>query len=81
MSDRREEILNAEFGGLSIKPNQAIKECARSAMDEYMRETCLQLLEFIAKNNVRTTFNVKNEPVFCYKSEWLSKEQLFENFL
>ena len=80
MADR-DEILypyidyTADFG------NCVSPENAREAMDSYMKSTCLELLEYMAKHGVRVSFNIRNEPIFEYKGEWISKEQLFENFI
>lgn len=90
MVDRREDILNKEHreyvkdeGTASIHTKdfpEAYKNQACAAMDEYMKECCLELLEYMAKNHVGcgmtgdgSFFNLKGRP--------LSKEQLFENFL
>jgi hypothetical protein len=86
MTDRREEILNiainldnAKKGILSMVPDvfpSSLMDAAKYAMDEYMKETCLELLEYMAKHNVLCM-----EEMFCYKGRWITKEQLFENFL
>lgn len=91
MSDRREEILNAEYqkwvsekGISSIYPKnfpEAYKDAAINGMDENGRRMCLDLLEYMASNNVRITHNVKKQPIFEYKCEWITAEQLFDNFL
>ena len=83
MADR-DSILN-EFRDDSLFPNvnQIVfsEVQARNAMDEYMKATCYELLEYMAKHNVRIAFNSDNQPIFRYKENWISKEQLFENFL
>jgi hypothetical protein len=57
----------------------------KNAMDEYMKACCLELLEYMAKNDVKCTWydhEVKGRTyTFSYKGEDISKEQLFENFL
>lgn len=77
MSDRRLEILLEEIQ----KPIEPGFNVFYSAMDQRGKEMCLELLEYMAKNNVRITYNVKMQPIFEYKGEWISKEALFENFL
>lgn len=56
-----------------------------NGIDEYMKETCLELLEYMAKNDVKCTWYEHEVRgivyAFNYKGESLSKEQLFENFL
>jgi len=89
--DRREDVLNYEYrqfldrkGVSSIYPPlfpAAYKDAAKMAMDEYMKECCLELLEYMAKNKVQCGVDRKGEMIFWYAGEWLSKEQLFENFL
>lgn len=91
MADIRDEILNIELekwvnekGVSSIYPKnfpEAYKQAAINAMDENGKRLCLELLEYMAKNNVRIAFNSDNQPIFRYKENWISKEQLFENFL
>lgn len=55
------------------------------AMDEYMKQSCLELLEYLAKNDVKCTWYEHEVKGIVYsfhcKGECLSKEQLFENFL
>ena len=53
-----------------------------NGVDEYMKATCLELLEYMAKNNVDCCFNMYNESCrFLYNGKWITAEQLFENFL
>lgn len=51
-----------------------------NGVDEYMKATCLELLEYMGNHNVRCAEGL-TERKFYYKGEWISKEQLFENFL
>ncbi len=91
MSDRRVEILNQEHrkfveeeGLSSIHTNdfpQAYKLQALAAMDEYMKECCLELLEYMAKHEINGYIDKNGISCFWYKREWITKEQLFENFL
>lgn len=88
MSDRREDVLNKEYrqwvdkkGISSIYPEkfpEAYKDSAINAMDEYMKKTCLELLEYIAKNISRVD---RNGCFIGYRGDVFTKEQLFENFL
>lgn len=95
MSDRREEILNAEYqkwvsekGISSIYPKnfpEAYKDAAINGMDENGRRMCLDLLEYMAKNGIKCTWyehEVRGIVYsFHYKGECITAEQLFENFL
>lgn len=94
MPDERNEILNAEYhkwvkekGISSIYPPDfpaSYKDAAINAMDENGKRMCLDLLEFMAKNKVDVDcdyVDTHNNFCFYYKGEWVTKEQLFENFL
>lgn len=93
---RREDILNKEYrewvakkGIGSIYPAlfpEAYKQAAINAMDENAKRICLELLEYMAKNDVECEMLGDSAtgsviPFFYYKGEFLTKEQLFENFL
>lgn len=92
MPDRREDILNQEHrkfvegkGISSIYPKDfpaSYKDAAINAMDEYMKEISLELLEYIVKKV--SNFWLDDDGVAKFKlsgDEELTKEQLFENFL
>lgn len=51
-----------------------------NGVDEYMKATCLELLEYMAKNNITCSI-LFDEPRFYYNGQYLTKELLFENFL
>lgn len=53
-----------------------------NAMDENGKRLCLELLEYMAKNEVKCSKSYlgPNEE-FLFKGKWISKEQLFQNFL
>lgn len=51
-----------------------------NGIDEHMRQSCLELLEYLATNNVRCAKSATSSG-FWFKNEWITKEQLFENFL
>ena len=79
MPDKREEILKPYV--FKMDEREVVREGdAIDAMDEYTKQTCLELLEYISKNCIIIgTFNDYGS--FYYKGEWITKEQLFENFL
>lgn len=74
--DKREDIYNY-YSVLNGDPLDVAKDC----MDTYMRETCLELLEYLAKNKVECGTSPKHEGLFWFGGEWLTSKQLFENFL
>ncbi len=90
--DKREEILNQEhdrllddreFGSEAVF---VYKPAAISAMDEYMKECCLELLDYMIKKEAVACVMVdKNgDKVIGFsidRGKFVTKEQLFENFL
>ena len=80
----RDLILN-EFRDDSLFPNvnQIVfsEVQARNAMDEYMKATCLELLEYMGRKGIICYHDGEGYPLFKYKGIELTKEQLFENFL
>lgn len=94
MPDRREEILNREHHSFvegrsisSIYPKDfpaSYKDAAINAMDEYMKECCLHLLEYMATFEVECYIDDDEHVFYMRRSKMgylLTKEQLFENFL
>lgn len=82
MSDRREEIFKEGFGILSVKPTDTLKRVVFSAMDEYMKESCLSLLQYMADNSITLSLaSLPEDPLFSWKGRLLTKDELFENFL
>ena len=82
MSDPREGILNGYQTIISESDIECIsKEDAKDAMDDYMKECCTQLIEYMAKNKIE--LDIVNGEVECYlkNGEGISREQLFQNFL
>lgn len=81
MIDRRKQIL---YSIIDNHPTHGLgdeeEKIAIEAMDEYMKEVCLELLEFIGNNNIECE-KWADGARFWYKNEWLTSEQLFENFL
>lgn len=91
MTDRREEILikaNHSFNdekGFPLNQSDVVvlvcKPAAISAMDEYMKECCLELLEYMAKKVSNFWIDDGVAKFRLSGDEDLTKEQLFENFL
>lgn len=73
-----EDGMEDAYREITTKPYKAVQ----NAMDEYMRLSCLELLEYMANNRIDCGFvNEEGIKLFGYKNKWLTKEQLFENFL
>lgn len=78
MSDRREEIIISYVGD----DPYVYRPGVINIMDEYMKESCLALLQYMADNSIRLSLaSTSQEPLFMWKGELLTKEQVFENFL
>ncbi len=77
MADRREEIISSEVGNDPYLYRPDVKK----VMDEYMKECCLELLSFVVRNTTGHSIDKDGTVHFKYKGEWLSREELFENFL
>lgn len=61
-------------------------QCVSEAMDEYMEQTCLELLTYMAQKGIICGKSDSGEDVFMVRSERgdisrLTKEELFKNFL
>jgi hypothetical protein len=89
MADKREDILrkcDEETNYLLIGSDDSVigydgeLQPIYNAMDENARQMCLDLLEYVV-SNVRATTDGNGECKFLVKNEWITKEQLFENFL
>jgi len=76
MSDRRIEIYNYN---VEVSPNVVM--AVQNSMDDYMKECCLELLEFMAKNEVLCYVGRDGSYRFDFNGEGYTKEQLFESFL
>jgi len=80
MSDRRIEIYNYS---VAVSPNIVV--AVQNSMDEYFTERALELLEYMARNTVCCVAFKEDDGIvsnrFYYKGEYLTAEQLFENFL
>jgi hypothetical protein len=81
--DKRQVILDKYQTVIPESDIECIsKEDAKDAMDDYMKECVLLAFEFVAHETTGHSFSkTKDELEFKYKGEWISKEQLFENFL
>lgn len=82
MSDRRTEILDncdkdyiEDFGFVTTP------EGMKEAMDIYMKESVMEAFEWLVKNTSGHSIDENGKCEFKYKGEWITKEQLFENFL
>ena len=73
----KEEIL--------LKHGRLISGPTLMAMDEYMEQTCLELLEYMANNEINCTSYENEQGQIVHSFHWngkcITKEQLFKNFL
>lgn len=81
----KEEIL-AKKNWSTEYPNYMAENEIHDAMDEYGKSMCLDLLHYMGINNVDCSCDNKaaeitQEQMFYYKGEWITAEQLFNNFL
>lgn len=81
--DKRDDIIDEVLKkeGWNMEGDRHIYKCC---MDTYMRTTCLELLEYMAKNNIECGI-CKDGPFFLQKKNMqykaYTKEELFNNFL
>lgn len=84
--DLREVILKREyekyFSSQKYENSGAVKTFepfVKNAMDEYFTKRSMELLEYLRKNV--TKIEGAHEDAFLCKDEWLTGDELFENFL
>lgn len=81
MTDRRHEILNTFNQPKGEHADCFFRNDAVGAMDEYMEETCLELLDYVAKHVQNTIITDAGVSMFLVDNNWIEKEELFKNFL
>lgn len=85
--DIREEILhNLVISDKYFKDDVYSKELIFDAMDERARRMCMDLLQWMAENEIEIDISSSlaqntGEQIFYYKGQWITKEELFNNFL
>lgn len=86
--DLREKILRQEYEKYFAAPkwNGSPTKATninwmKNALDEYFTERAMELLEFMSKHEVSCEVNFAKDKRFYYKGTWISKEELFKNFL
>lgn len=87
--DRREELFNQNSDVLVDSCGDGVScllmNDAKMVMDQYFTERAYELLEYMAKNDIKCTWYnhevLGKQYVFKYRGQELTKEQLFENFL
>jgi hypothetical protein len=77
--DRRAEILLKETGGIFDEHEGGITGIF-NAMDEYMRECCLSLLQYMAEKKMICSVDEK-VAYFLTRGECLNKEEVLRDFL
>lgn len=78
--DRRLEILAKEGARFPLGFPPEMKSAFYNAMDEYFTERALELLEYVGRKT-KWPIVADGEVFFWDGREYLSKNQLFENFL
>lgn len=85
MLDRREEILKTSVHGGAVRNGEVHCEIseAKNAMDVYMKECCLEILVYVNEKTITSDIDEFGQLQFQLKEggHWITKEQLFENFL
>ena len=84
--DRREEILNKYgqdiLGSVEGTETGVSLASAKDAMDEYMKECCLGFLKYTLEKMGGHSIDASGKVEIKVRSgEWLTAEQVFENFL
>lgn len=85
MADRDEILNSPEVEPFSWYDTEREENCysekgVKIALDTYMKATCLELLEYMAKNFVECE-RWADGGHFLFDGEWITAQQLFENFL
>jgi hypothetical protein len=91
--DKRTKILMDEFNPatedgrtwdadlqLAITLNPDITKI-KKAMDEHAKQVCLEFIEYMVKETTGHSIDKEGDAEFKYGDAWISKEELFENFL
>lgn len=52
-----------------------------NGIDEYMKQTVLEAFEYVVKSTSGHSIDKDGNVEFKYGDAWISKEELFENFL
>lgn len=87
MQDKREEILKQECDKIdeTIFPVYDKSEYGLSpifnAMDEYAKYISLEFIRYALKKMQGHSVDAAENVEIKYKGEWITPEQLFENFL
>lgn len=81
MPDRKSEIINSYQMHIPESDVECIsKEDAKDAMDEYMKECALELLDYVGQH-VKWPIRDGASILFWDGNNYITREQLFENFL
>lgn len=76
--DRRQEILLQELRKAEV---DSFPQGIYNAMDEHGKEIALFFLRYVLKNMGGHSVDAFENVEIKYNNEWLTPEQLFENFL
>jgi len=70
-----------EHGGAEWHTSKAIAADIYNAMDEHAKKMCLEFIDFVVKKTTGHSIDDDGDVDFKYGDDWISKEELFENFL
>ena len=81
MQDKREEILNQY--NIRVDEYDTCYEVSevKNAMDEYAKYISLEFIRYALKKMQGHSVDAAENVEIKYKDEWITPEQLFENFL
>jgi hypothetical protein len=81
--DLRKEVLHKhvpEYGGIEFQT--WVEQKIYMAMDEYAKAICLDMLEYMGKNEIECFSNGEGGVMFSDKKKGvITKTELFKNFL
>jgi len=82
MPDRRKEIVSSiQTKYFNMGADSISEEGIFEAMDEYMKKSCLELIQWMLNMGLFASRIVDGQKRLYYRGEYITPEQLFENFL
>lgn len=81
MSRDKKEIIKEHLGDIINSFEGTVILDIHYCMDEYAKEMCLDLLEYMAKKEIECNYDNDRAEFARIGEGWVSKEELFQNFL